>query len=64
MVKFSVEFTLLTRISVEDIRAALLSVDILYSSPGWSLREILEAEIAIGFERTPAAIFTVHFTQV
>ncbi len=64
MVKFYVEFTLLMRISVEDVRAALNAVDVLYSNYDWSLREILEAEIAIGPKRTPAATFKIQFTQV
>lgn len=64
MVKLHVEFTRLTRTSPQDVRAALMAVDVLYSNYEWSLREILEAEIAIGSDRTPAATFSIQFTQV
>ena len=68
IVKCTINFTLLQRVSMEDIRASLLVLDVRYSVPEWALREILNAEILIrssrGSPMVAAAEIKVEFTQL
>ena len=68
IVKCTIEFTLLQRVSVQDVRAALLVLDVRYSMPEWALREILNAEILVRSSRSSpmvaAANLRLEFTQL
>jgi len=67
IIKCHIEFTLLQRLSTEDVRAALNAIDVRYSDSDWSLREILEAEIKVGAGGrggVPAATLRLEFLRL
>lgn len=64
IVEVEVQWTLIERFSAEYIRAALLSIDILFFNLDWKWREILDAEIAIDPNRVPAANFEIESTKI
>ena len=64
MVRCHVNFTRLHRISTEDVRAALNAVDVRYANDNWSLREILDSEVDLGYVKTPAVKMKLEFTTL